>query len=296
MLQLDITDPRWVDFVRSCPSATPFHHPSWAQLLAHCYGFRAFGLALAKPPSELICAGLPTIEVRRPFGRRRWVSLPFTDHCPPLFHSDDVSQADLIAALQGERLNSGVGEIQVRGDLESARSSIGVVRHILPLADDPDIVFATLKESNRRNIRAASRRGLTVNQGRDRKDLTQLFYSLHLQTRHRQGVPVQPRRFFDLFWTQIIEPGLGFLLLAYFKGRPAAGALFLRWNNQIIYKYGASDANYWSLRPNNLVLWEAIRSGCESGCREFDFGRTTVGNTGLRAFKSQWGTRWALLA
>ena len=50
------------------------------------------------------------------------------------------------------------------------------------------------------------------------------------------------------------------------------------------------------MRPNNLLLWTAIRWGCENGYVLFDMGRTDLDDTGLRAFKSGWGAREMPLA
>ena len=33
---LELTDPRWEKFVARQSSATPFHHPDWARLIADC--------------------------------------------------------------------------------------------------------------------------------------------------------------------------------------------------------------------------------------------------------------------
>ena len=141
----------------------------------------------------------------------------------------------------------------------------------------------------RRDIRKAEREGVTIRRAEASCDLTEVFYALHARTRRRLGVPVQPRRFFELLWTRIIEPGLGFVLLAYSGDVPVAGAVFLAWNGTIAYKYSASDPAFWRLCPNNLVIWTAIRWGCENGYRSFDFGRTDNENAGLRGFKSAWG-------
>src|SRR6478672_3358558 len=84
---LDIEDAAWAEFVTSHPDATPFHHPSWAQLLADCYRLRARVAALLDRRGTII-AGMPLIEVPNHF-RRRWVSLPFTDRCAPLIRSDE---------------------------------------------------------------------------------------------------------------------------------------------------------------------------------------------------------------
>jgi CelD/BcsL family acetyltransferase involved in cellulose biosynthesis len=88
----------------------------------------------------------------------------------------------------------------------------------------------------------------------------------------------------------VIEPGNGFAILASSGREPIAGAIFLAWNGQLIYKYSASDSAYWKLRPTKLVLWSAIAWGCRHGYRLIDFGKTDVENSGLRDFKSSWGS------
>jgi CelD/BcsL family acetyltransferase involved in cellulose biosynthesis len=93
----------------------------------------------------------------------------------------------------------------------------------------------------------------------------------------------------------VIEPGLGFVLMAYAKDVPVAGAVFLAWNGTISYKYGASDASSWHLHPNHLLMWTAIRWGCENGFQTFDFGRSDLASTGLRQFKENWGSQEAAL-
>jgi hypothetical protein len=120
-------------------------------------------------------------------------------------------------------------------------------------------------------------------------DLDTVFYDLHVSTRRRHGLPVQPRRFFKLLWRRLLEPGLGFALFVCSEGIPVAGAVFLTWNRTITYKYGASDAAYWHLRPNNALFWEAIGWGCENGYETLDFGRTDTDGEGLRRFKLGWG-------
>ena len=65
------------------------------------------------------------------------------------------------------------------------------------------------------------------------------FYRLHLQTRRRLGVPVQPRRFFALLLERVIRTGLGFVLTAHRDNVPVAGALFCAWNGTVMCKYSA---------------------------------------------------------
>lgn len=290
MIRLKIRDPRWTSFVAGCRDARPFHHPAWTQLLAECYGFRPFALALTDP-SGRVTAGLPVLEVRGLTSVRRWVSLPFTDYCPPLT-AEGVDRGGLVRHLDAVRRAARVSAIEVRAPLTGpgSHTSAGGVLHTSRLEPDSQVVYRTFHRSQvQRNIGRAEREGVTVRWGASRADLLDVFYDFHVRTRQRQGTPVQPRRFFDLVWRRLIEPGLGFVLLAYAGDAPIAGAVFLHWNGTVTYKFGASEPAWWKLRPNHLIFWTAIRWACENGYHTFDWGRTELDNSGLREFKSGWG-------
>jgi CelD/BcsL family acetyltransferase involved in cellulose biosynthesis len=289
VIVLDIADRRWVEFVESCEAATPFHHPAWTKLIAECYRYRAF--ALARPGADQqIVAGLPVIEVRRLRGRRRWLSLAFTDRCPPL-QQCEASIGGLAEELEATRREAGVAQLEVRDDLAEveAHREVQAVMHYLSLQRDLDAVYRGFKRPVRKGIERANGNGIVIRHDTSRLGLTHTFYALHVQTRRRLGVPVQPRRYFDLLWQRMVEPGRGFVVLAYHKGMPIAGAVFLAWNGTITYKYGASNTRYWDLHPNHLVLWTAIQWGCAHDFHTFDFGRSDLSSKGLRQFKSGWG-------
>jgi lipid II:glycine glycyltransferase (peptidoglycan interpeptide bridge formation enzyme) len=57
------------------------------------------------------------------------------------------------------------------------------------------------------------------------------------------------------------------------------------------YKFGASDAGFLHLRPNELAMWHAIRQSLHDDMTRYHFGRTSVGNSGLRKFKAGFGAR-----
>jgi CelD/BcsL family acetyltransferase involved in cellulose biosynthesis len=279
VIELELEDPRWRELVESCPEAGPFHLPAWARLLGDTYGYRAFAIG-AEDESGKLHAGVPLLELR---GGRR-VSLPFTDACAPLA----LSAAGL-ASLAGA-LARAAGRFEIRAPFPGAAAHAVAVEHLLPLKADPQLVFSGLHKSRmQRPIAKAEREGVAIRTGDSPADLVETFYDLHVQTRRRQGVPVQPRRFFELLWERMIEPGHGFVLVAEAEGAPAAAGVFLSWNGTTVYKFGASDDALLRVRPNHLLLWDAIRRSCERGDRTFDFGRTDFDNAGLRSFKSGFG-------
>jgi CelD/BcsL family acetyltransferase involved in cellulose biosynthesis len=283
---LELTDPRWADFVARQPGATPFHHPDWASLVARCYGFRAFVIATSDVSGK-IRAGLPVIEVRHLRGEPKWVSLPFTDYCPPLLSAPE-EEASLSSALQGASRAAGIRRVEVRAPLADTTLASSAFRHVVPLDGDPDQVFARFRRTVRQQIRQAEKMGVTVRQATGPQDLLDTFYQLHLRTRRRIGVPIQPRRFFRMLWESVISTGLGLVFVAEASGQPVAAQVCLAWNGTMIGKFSASDEKAWSLRPNDLIIWHSIKTAFELDCRCLDMGRTDAENDGLRAFKRSW--------
>ena len=284
---IDAGDSRWLEFIASRADALAFHHPAWGRLVQRAYGFRPLALA-AIDETGRVAAGTPVLEISHLLRPRKWVSLPFADYSPPLAPADTEGFAE---ALDRTRRIAGVASIEIRSTVEGAnvhRRSRGV-RHVLQLQPDCDELFRAFRPATRRNVRQAERSGIEVRRCDEPRGLVDDFYRMHTSNRRRLGTPVQPRRFFRDLWEEVIEPGLGFVLLATRGETPVAGAVFLSWNGTIVYKYGASDPRAWSARPNNLVMWDAIRWGAENGYHTFDFGRSEIGQEGLRSFKAGWG-------
>lgn len=200
---VEFGDPRWADFVARQPGATPFHHPEWARLVANCYGFGGFAVAVSDTAGK-IQAGLPVVEVCHFGGARKWVSLPFTDYCGPLV-PDPALEADLVAGLRLASREAGVRRVEIRGLLAGAAPLGGAAfRHVVALSGCPQEVYARFCRTARQQIRQAENNGVRVRQATRREDLTGTFYRLHARTRRRLGVPVQPRRFFGMLWDSVM--------------------------------------------------------------------------------------------
>ena len=290
LTRLPVDDSRWQAFVTGRREATPLQSPAWSAFLSECYDFKSF--VLAAETDDRIVAGVPVIEVRRPLGARRWISLPFTDECNVL--GDMPSWFP--RALDDARRASGVVSHEIRGPAAGAsRWSQGYV-HRLVLAPGLDAITRAYRSSVRQGIRVAEREGVAVRFGDDPADLVETFYGLHVRTRRRLGVPVQRRRYFRLLWERIIAPGGGFVLVAEHRSTPVAAAVFLQSASTVLYKYGASDDRHWKLRANNALFQTAIARAVGDGAEVFDWGRTDFADEGLRRFKAGWGSEETELA
>ncbi|MGI8413883.1 MAG: lipid II:glycine glycyltransferase FemX [Solirubrobacteraceae bacterium] len=284
-------DVRWGEFVSTQPDASIFHHPEWLALIRRQYGYR-FSAWCVLDGAGAIVAGLPVARIDSWLTGRRLVAVPFSDECSPLIEPRRPRVAEALAQLiHSAQAKAGV-PMQIRGPvvgLQDARSSSHFLQHRLELAGPAQDVMKSAKPAIRRGVAKAQREALITERATG-GDALEDFYRLHLRTRHRQGVPTQPKRFI-LALAELFQRQLGFVLLTRHHGRAIAAAVFLIFNGRLVYKYGASDERFLSLRPNNLLFYEAIRWGTENSMRELDFGRTDTGNTGLASFKRGWGSR-----
>lgn len=65
----------------------------------------------------------------------------------------------------------------------------------------------------------------------------------------------------------------------------------LLYNNSIYGWYAGSYSKYYSLFPNDILIWGTLKWGIENGCSTFDYGGAGEPNKpyGVRAFKQQMG-------
>jgi hypothetical protein len=102
-------------------------------------------------------------------------------------------------------------------------------------------------------------------------------------------VPPQPFRFFSNIGRYVFQAGQGFVGVCRLRGRAIAAAVFLHNARKAIYKFGASDERFQQLRPNNLLMWEAMKHCASQGWESLHLGRTSLSNEGLRRFKLSLG-------
>lgn len=265
-----------------------FHRDSWLKILTETYGFGVQSVILKE--SGQICLSLPLIEVDSWLTGRRGISLPFTDFCEP-YLIEDKFWSILLEKVKRLACERSWEYVEFRGGekfLKDEKPFTCYYGHRLSLAADVKGLFSRLKPSVQRAIRKAQSNSIEVKPSEDIREM-KAFYNLHCLTRKRHGLPPQPFRFFENIHRRMVSQNKGSLLLAHYKSRPIAGALFLHFGKKAIFKFGTSDNSFQNLRPNNLLFWKALTIHKRHGFEEMDFGRTDVDNLGLRKFKQGWG-------
>lgn len=288
-----IKDARWEEFVQRHPNASVFHTAAWLQALKRTYGYQPVAFTTS-PPTGPLKNGLVFCRVNSWFTGRRLVSLPFSDHCQPLFESTEELNF-LIRYLQTALEHQNWGYLEVRPITGNFGQSDGKIAflpttryflHTLSLRSELGEVFRGLdKDCVQRRIRRAERAGLVEKCGRC-DDLLKQFYALFVVTRGRHHLPPIPYSWFRNL-VQCQGKALE-IRLAYKDKVPVSAILTLRFRDVLYYKYGCSDASFNKFGANPWLLWRAIAAAKSDGATELDMGRTDEDAGGLLAFKNHW--------
>jgi hypothetical protein len=280
----------WDEVLLTNNQSTFFHTSAWAKVLHESYNYKPLYFTLIETSKLKIL--LPVMEIKSFLTGSRGVSLPFTDFCQPIAENEKAFNETFKEVINYGR-NANWKTINLRCCDSNLRTMTfpfeTFLTHNLDLSKDEREVFSTFRNSTKRNIKKAVKKGVQVYIKNTLASVKE-YYKLHCITRKSHGLPPQPFYFFKKIYEHIISQGKGCVALAKYQEKFVAGAVFFHFENQAIYKYGASDPKYLNIRPNNLVMWEAIQWYCQNGVKTFNFGRTERQHKGLQQFKRGWGT------
>ena len=274
----------WDAMVAAHPQGTIFHSGGWARVLRDTYGHVPF--YIARFEGKRLAGLLPVMEVSSWLTGRRGVSLPFTDFCPALKGAGCDGGNLYQKAVEWGRQRRWK-RLECRGfdgAWAGARPSLSFYGHKIDLGAGEEKLFQGLDAAMRRGVRKAEKMGVKIDFDAGEESM-RTFFMLHCGTRRRHGLPPQPWRFFLNIQRHLLSLGRGFIATARLGRQPLAAAVFLLDGRQALYKFGASDYASQQARPNNLVMWAAMRHCAARGLATLNLGRTSLSNEGLRRFK-----------
>src|SRR3972149_515940 len=279
--------PEWDKLVLSTRDYSFFHSSAWAKVLYETYRSKPIYFTLIK--DNQLLALIPFMEVGSILTGKRGVSLPFSDYCETIGIDKDDFQ-NVINLLKKYGKEHRWKSLEFRdGNIFPAElhASSDYINHTLEISKNAEQILSSFRDSTKRNIKKAERKCVEVKIVSSLESINE-FYRLNCITRKKHGLPPQSYYFFKKVYENIISKNMGIVVLASFHENIIAGAVYFHFGEKVIFKYGASDTNYNHLRPNNLIMWEAIKFYSKMGCRSFCFGRTEPENIGLTQFKDGW--------
>jgi hypothetical protein len=275
-------------------SNSAFYTSYWAEVVSSTYGYKPLYFALEK--DDKIVSYIPIMEINHLITGKKGVSLPFSDICEPYAYSKYEFNS-LFEYIKEYGKQNNWHSIELRGGskfLDYAKNLSSYYEHVLDFRKPINEIYNGFKESVKRNIKKSQSFGIKIITEPSIESLKS-FIKLNKITRKRHGLPSQPKNFFYNLYNKIIVKGQGYIISAKMDNKIIASFVFLTCNNEVIYKYGASNLKYQKYRVNNFLMWEAIKFFKEKNFDLFSFGRTFPDNKGLMQFKEGWSSNINLI-
>ena len=150
-----------------------------------------------------------------------------------------------------------------------------------------DEIFSAFHSKTRYNIRLATRKGVTIREGK-REDLQQ-FQNILETTGTRDGFFIRKKEYFEHLYDSFDKEHLK-LVFADYQGKPIACVLNIFYGNKEWYLYGGSLNEHRNVMSTYLLQWEMIKQAIERKMDCYDFRGVcatdeTHYNEGLYRFK-----------
>jgi len=139
---------------------------------------------------------------------------------------------------------------------------------IIDLTQKPDDILGQMRNTTRYNIRYARRKGVKVRPG-TQEDLP-AFYELMQATGQRAGFSSRIYDYYTQEWQIFSEQNRAKLFLAYYEDTLLAARMAFRFGNQAADIHACSTIEHRRLRPNYLLVWEAMQWAKAQGCTTYD--------------------------
>lgn len=280
-----------------------YHTSAWLRVLQREYGQPAIGLAVEDAAGKMqgvlplmATKGLP-MGLWSGVGGRRLSSLPRTPVAGPLADGRDGLAVLVRGAVErtppGARLQLKPAEAELNDVVERVVAHPWRLTYILELPERPEQVRFGKSRSNARvrsGINSAVRHGLVVRRADSIADV-RAWHRLYLETMRHHAIPARPLRLFEAMWDELHPRGMMRLLLAERQRELLAGSVLLMFGPTVFYAFSGAMPHVLSLRPNDLLQWQAISDACTDRYRRYDLGEVADGNEGLKHFKSKWGAQ-----
>jgi serine/alanine adding enzyme len=278
---------QWDAFVDATSAATIYHRRVWRDIIESVFGHETHYLA-ARAPSGTISGILPLIRLRSFLFGDFLVGLPYFNYGGVVARSCAARDALLEAAigLARER-NCGHVELRQREPLPpSWPARVDKVAMVLTLPESPEELWKSLPSKVRTDARRPARRGISCEFGG--YELLPEFYAVFSENMRDLGTPVYPVTFFKAILKALPENAS--LVVARHGSRTVAAALLLQYAGGMEIPWASSLRSFNKLGANMFMYGRVLEHAIVSGCRSFDFGRSTI-DSGTYLFKKQWGAR-----
>lgn len=293
----DINRVEWASFVESHPKGNVFQTPQMFDVYQLTPGYAAEVIVLEQDKQMV---GMMMWVVMREKGLKARFSARSIIQGAPIAKDDKPEYIIALLEAYEKMRDKSVIYTQVRNHFEMLTVNDAFQQcgyrfeshlNFIITMDNEEAVWNRIGKGRIKQIKKAQKNGLYVDvyePGQITDELIAQGYEVIRSVYQRAGLPLT-----DL---EQIKATNRHGLLVMFVVRNAEGEVLgcrfgLLYRDSIYGWYAGSYSQYYSLFPNDILIWETLRWGINHGYRTFDYGGAGEPNKpyGVRAFKQQMG-------
>jgi len=277
---------KWDDYVNQHERGTIYHLSAWKALIENTFGHECFYLVAIREDSS-ICGVLPVVNLNSRLFGNFMVSMPFFNYGGAIADDIEIEQ-QLNSQLEQIATERKVQHIQYRESEERCNSELLVstekVNMVLQLPETQEALGKSIGSKRRSQIKRPIREGVSHEIGG--KELLDDFYRVFCENMRDLGTPVYGKSFF----TNILDTfsDACSICIVYWQGKAVSAGFLIRHKDRLEIPWASTLGYANRISVNMYLYWQILSYAIESGCTEFDFGRSTI-DAGTYKFKKQWG-------
>jgi CelD/BcsL family acetyltransferase involved in cellulose biosynthesis len=167
------------------------------------------------------------------------------------------------------------------------------LNYLIDLEASAEAVFNRIGSRTRQHIRKGIKRNnVRVQEVHERGEIA-VCYELLSKTYRRANVPLADLSLFHAAFDRLVPAHMARFALAFVEEEPAAVSVELVYKDSVYGWYGGVDRRFISSVPGELLMWNVLEWGCQSGYQTYDFGGAGKPGEkyGVRDFKAKFGGR-----
>ncbi len=297
-------DGEWNSFLAKSENHHIYQTREMAKVM-ESLGFRARFFAILKGKKRI--AQIALLEKRSHGMLRKKLANSWLSYSPPVLlckkGSERKAFTELVRALQARAKKEGISWITIWSSPKwdpvewfSALDFEPSVKEnaVLELKKTSGETWHSIYKHARRDVRKGKETEAFTREAESLNEMKE-FYSIYKSHHDHVGIAPYPWEYFEAFWREVIEKGMGKLLLVQLGGEIIAGLMIGTFCSEIYEFSNAVKPHTYGYFPTDLMNWKLIEWAVPKGYRVFDLSNVPVGKTtekeeGIKRFKKKWGT------
>jgi len=165
--------------------------------------------------------------------------------------------------------HNAIGQFLIDHNAQPGRPLFTKYSFQLDLKPSEEDLFAGLSSKTRYNVNLAHKKGVTIVEKTSLEGMEEHLQIL-AETTARQGFYAHSPSYFKTMWETLGQSGMQRIFTAQYEGQTLASWIMFVFNGILYYPYGASRSINREVMASNLLMWEMIVFGKNSGCTSFD--------------------------